>query len=166
MSELLERLRKVKTDRGIMANLRCLHVESKRHRAWPALSRLGVAIDDDMSAYVAGLFAVHPEETPSDNFGTTCKKIERKRGDKRSNDSKLTPTERRFQHLLAAETSKELKERLLGMVLMARSQGVPINYERLEADLKFWKRGPDRTRIAWATAFWTQEASLSEEEDL
>jgi len=124
MSRLLERLRKYKDDRAMMANLRCIHVESKIHRAWPALNRLGVAIDDNVSAYVAGLFATHPEETPNGNFGTTCKSIEQRRGDKRSDDNKLTPTERRFQHLLTAETGAELNNRVLRMILMAKSQGV------------------------------------------
>jgi CRISPR system Cascade subunit CasB len=38
------------------------------------------------------------------------------------------------------------------MVLMAKSQGVPVNYEQLETDLKFWN---DRTKTAWAASFWT-----------
>ena len=37
------------------------------------------------------------------------------------------------------------------MVLMAKSQGVPVNYEQLETDLKFWN---DRTKTEWAAAFW------------
>ena len=151
MSRLLERLRKYKDDRGMMANLRCVHVESKKHRAWPALNRLGVAINDNVSAFVAGLFATHPEETSTGNFGATCKAIEQQRGDKRSDDNKLTPTERRFQHLLTAETEAELHDRVLRMVLMAKSQGVPVNYAKLETDLKFW--WSDRTKTEWAICF-------------
>jgi CRISPR system Cascade subunit CasB len=161
MSRLLERLRKYKDDRGMMANLRCMHVESKKHRAWPALNRLGVAINDNVAAFVAGLFATHPEETSTGNFGATCKAIEQRRGDK-SDDSRLTPTERRFQHLLTAETEAELHARVLRMVLMAKSQGVPINYAKLEADLRAWNRG-DRTKIYWATAFWKVGPSPAEE---
>ena len=37
------------------------------------------------------------------------------------------------------------------MVLMAKSQGVPINYEKLETDLNFWN---DRTKTEWAGSFW------------
>ena len=164
MSRLLERLRKYKDDRGMMANLRCVHVESKKHRAWPALNRLGVAINDNVSAFVAGLFAAHPEETSTGNFGATCKAIEQQRGDKRSDDNKLTPTERRFQHLLTAETEAELHDRVLRMVLMAKSQGVPVpvNYAKLETDLRAWNRS-DRTKIDWATAFWAVGPSPAEE---
>ena len=161
MSRLLERLRKHKDNRGMMANLRCILVDNKKHRAWPVLNRLGIAIKDDDSAYVAGLFATHPEETSAGTFGDTCKAIEQKRGDKRSDDSKLTSTERRFQHLLTAEKS-ELYGRILRLVLMAKSQGVPVNYEKLIPDLKFWG---ERTKTEWASAFWTQSAAPGAEED-
>ena len=161
MSWLLERLRKYKDNRGMMATLRCVLVDNKKHRAWPALNRLGIAIKDDNSAYVAGLFATHPKETSTGNFGATCKAIEQKRGDKRSDDSKLTSTERRFQHLLTAEKG-ELYGRVLRLVLMAKSQGVPVNYEKLIPDLKFWG---DRTKTEWASAFWTQGATPGAEED-
>ncbi len=162
MSWLLERLRKYKDDRGMMANLRCVLVENKKHRAWPALSRLGVPIKEDVAAFIAGLFATHPKETNTGNFGATCKAIELSRGDKASDDNKLTATERRFQHLLAAER-EELHPRVLRMVLMAKSQDVRVNYEQLETDLKFWN---DRTKTEWAAAFWTPgtaPATLNEE---
>lgn len=161
MSGLLERLRKYKDDRGMMANLRCIHVTSKKHRAWPALNRLGVRIDDDVSAYVAGLFAMHPEESSNGNLGATCKAIEQKRGDRRGDDNRLTPTERRFQHLLTAEKGQELKDRVLRLVVMAKSQGIPIDYVQLERDLRLWS---DHTRTRWATGFWVQGTEAPGEE--
>ncbi len=165
MSRLLEELRKCKArdDRGMMANLRCILVDNKKHRAWPALNRLGVNINDDISTFIAGLFATYPEETFTGNFGTTCKAVEHGRGEIRSNDIKLTTTERRLQHLLAAEKGAELHARVLRMVRMAKSQGVPVNYERLKTDLKFWS---DRTKTEWAAAFWTQSGSPVGEEDV
>lgn len=161
MSWFLERLRKYKDNRGMMANLRCIFVETKKHRAWPALNRLGVDIKDNISAYVVGYFATHPEETSAGNFGNTCKAIQQRRGEG-SDDNKLTPTERRFQHLLSAEKD-ELPGRVLRMVLMAKSQGIPINYSQLQNDLKFWG---DRTKTEWASAFWTQGAAPSTEEEV
>jgi len=162
MSWLLERLRKYKDDRGMMANLRCILVDNKKHRAWPALNRLGVRIDDADSSYVAGLFATHPQETPTGNLGATCRIVEQTRREKRTDDNKLTPTERRFQHLLAAERGDELQKRLVRLLLMAKAQGVPVNYEQLETDLKFWN---DRTKNEWAAAFWTPGATAVTEED-
>ncbi|MEW6440777.1 MAG: type I-E CRISPR-associated protein Cse2/CasB [bacterium] len=161
MSQLLDRLRKHKDDRGLMANLRCILVDSKRHRAWPALHRLGVRIDDDLRPYVAALYATHPEETPNGNFGTTCKAIELKRHDRSNDESRLTPTERRFQQLLTAERGKELYDRVLRMVLMAKSQEIPVNYVRLETDLRFWG---DRVRTEWAATYWAQSAGPVPEE--
>ena len=164
MSNLIDRLRKRKDDRGLMANLRCLVVDNKKHRGWPALNRLGVSINDYVSAYIAGLFAIHSEETSNGNFGMTCKSIEDRRDerDKSGDDIKLTPTERRFQHLLAAEKGDELYRRVLRMVLMAKSQEVRVNYEQLETDLRFWS---DRVRTEWAASFWTPKVSAATEEE-
>lgn len=161
MSWMLERLRKFKDDRGMMADLRCILVESKKHRGWPALSRLRIPIDDPVLPFVAGLFATHPEIIESGNFGSTCKEVERKRGEIPSEDGKLTPTERRFQHLLASERD-EVKDRVQRMVLMARSQGIPVNYERLAHDLQYWN---ERTKTDWASAFWGQHDSSTEGEN-
>lgn len=154
MSRLLERLRKHKDNRGMMAGLRCALVDSKKHRAWPVLNRLGIAVSDDVSAFVAALFANHPVETFVGNIGTTCSHIERQRDGQRSDEAKLTPTERRFQHLLAAESTEEVHGRVLRMVLMAKAHAIPVNYEQLENDLRFWN---ERTKINWAAAFWTPD---------
>jgi len=159
MSWFLERLRKYKDDRGMMADLRCVLVESKQHRAWPALYRLGVPIDDEILPFVAGLFATHPAETNEGNFGKTCKGIEQKR-DQKSTEERLTPTERRFQHMLAAE-KHEIQDRVRRMVLMAKSHDVPVNYDQLATDLKFWN---DQTKTRWASAFWTSHAQSNSEE--
>lgn len=164
MSILLERLRKYQGNRGMMANLRCILVENKKHRAWPVLHRLGIQVDDDVAAYVAGLFAAHPETMKDGNMGTTCKMIEQRRGESSSGgDSKLTATERRFQHLLAASDKKEIFTRVKRMVLMAKAQGVPVNYTVLLHDLKYWG---DRTKIKWATSYWAPKADPINEEEV
>jgi len=163
MSTFLERLRRHADDRGMMANLRCVLIDSKKHRAWPVLSRIGVKVTNDVDALVAGLFAAHPEETYDGNFGKTCKTIENRRGEKPGDDNKLTPTERRFQHLLAAEKGDELHQRVMRMVLMAKSQGVPVNFEQLATDLRFWT---DRTKTEWAAAFWTPGVEPATEEEI
>ncbi|MFC1596568.1 type I-E CRISPR-associated protein Cse2/CasB [Planctomycetota bacterium] len=156
MSELLDRLHPRKEDRGLMADLRCALVESKKHRAWPALHRLGVDVTNRVAAVVAALYATHPKEGPG-NLGDTCRTIQRLRGDSRG-DEKLTPIERRFLHLLAADNDDELHQRVTRMVLAAKSLDVPVNYEQLETDLKFWSRS-DRTKTEWAAHFWASEAN-------
>ena len=169
MSSLLERLRKNKDNRGMMANLRCILVKNKKHRAWPALNRLGVPITEDVPAFVAGLFATYPEGDSDalKNFGDTCKQIERARreettdfSDDNTKKKNLSPTERRFQHLLAADR-KEIQDRVMRMVLMAKSKGVPVNYEKMSQDLKYWG---DRTKTEWAASFWTPGIEPADEE--
>lgn len=163
MSLILERLRRRKDDRGMMSALRCILVEGKKQRAWPALSRLGIEINDDISSFIAGLYATHPDEATVGNFGTTCRNIGQKRGEIHTDEIKVTPTERRFQHLLSSERT-ELSDRIMRMVLLAKAQSIPINYVQLEKDMRNWN---DRTKTAWATSYWTQsssKASIIEEE--
>ncbi len=159
MSELIERLRRIKEDRGLMADLRCYLVASKRHRAWPALSRLNVAIENEKNSIVAALYATHPEEAAQGNLGATCKLIEKKKDGGTPGDAKLSPTERRFLQLLAAEPGRELYDRVTRMILMAKSQGIPVNYGQLEKDLYYWN---ERTRREWASSFWTPNAAAPE----
>ncbi|MGD0280961.1 MAG: type I-E CRISPR-associated protein Cse2/CasB [Dissulfurispiraceae bacterium] len=163
MSAFMERLRRYADDRGMMANLRCILVDTKKHRAWPVLNRIGVNVMNNEDALIAGLFATHQDESQVGNFGVTCKSIEYHRGEKPGDNNKLTPTERRFQHLLAAEKGEELYQRITRMVLMAKSQGVPVNYEQLATDLKRWN---DRTKTEWAASFWTQGSAPASEEDV
>lgn len=158
MSSFLWKLRQRKDDRGLIAHLRCYLIESKKQRAWPALHRLGIDMHDEVAGFVAALYATHPSETDRGNVGTTWRRIERIRGDKRD-DEKISATERRFQHLLSAEKGQELFERISRMVLMAKACDIPINYVQLEKDLRFWN---DRTKIEWASAFW----NVSEEQDV
>jgi CRISPR system Cascade subunit CasB len=162
MSTFLERLRQRSEDRGLMASLRCALIAGKKHRAWPALNRIGVSVTNDVDALVAGFYATHPEETDVGNFGVTCRVIGVLRGESRGDD-KLTPTERRFQHLLAAEKGDELFQRVTRMVLMAKSQGVRVNFKQLAADLRRWG---DRTRTDWAAAYWAQDSAPVIEEDV
>lgn len=160
MSDLLEDLRRIKDNRGLMADLRCTLINGKKHRAWPALHRINVRIQDEIKALIAGLFATHPEETANGSFGITCKQLEALRSGGAKADDKVTPTERRFQHLIAAEPGEELFSRITRMVLMAKSQGIPVNYEQLLQDLE-----PRRWRYVrrkWASDFWN---SNTETED-
>ena len=152
MSTVLERLRQYQDNRGMMANLRCILVASKKHRAWPVLHRLGIRIDDEVAAFVAGLFAAHPETAGDGNLGDTCRKIEHQRKEQ-AGDGGLTATERRFQHLLAASGRTEVFARVQRMVFMAKAHGVPVNYGVLQRDLSFWG---DRVRADWAASFWAQ----------
>lgn len=165
MSGLIDQLHwyKEKDNRGIFADLRCFLIPTKRQRAWPALNRLNVAIRDEVSGYIAAWYATHPEDTKQGSFGTVCRQIQINRKEKRDDDKTITPTERRFQQLLASEKC-ELPDRITRFVLMAKSQGVSINYEQLSKDIEYWN---DRVKTDWAQSFWTTDSeSPSNEESL
>lgn len=152
MSALLDYLVRKKDDRGVMAELRCALVKSKRFRAYPYLGWCG-GIGPDYPARVkqtvAGLFASHPEPGGSGNMGRLCRNLCRK-----DEDMEKGPMAKRFQHLLAAERNDEILERVTRVVLRAKAEGIPVDYQKLEEDLIYWG---DRKKTEWASAFWTPD---------
>lgn len=166
--KLLTFLRSRQEDRGLMANLRCALVDSKRHRAWPFLARFG-GIEDKYDKHlartvqtIAGLYASHPEETSEGDFGTVCFKLlsddEQKKLDAADG---IGPISRRFQHLLVAE-DEEIFDRVVRLALRAKTENIPINYERLFDDLMAWKKRADRVRTDWARSFWAPATEAGE----
>ena len=137
---LLDYLRKFKDDRGAMADLRCALSPAKRPRAWPLLARVG-GIGNRSIETLAGLFAYHPDETDSGNIGTTCWRL------KAENNS----FDARFRRLLSCDHRNEVCERLRPLILAAKAKGVPVNYEELFVDLRYWG---DRVKTDWAREYW------------
>jgi CRISPR system Cascade subunit CasB len=125
-AKVLTYLRRLRNDRGAMADLRCALSPAQRARAWPLLARVG-GIDRPIYETVAGLFAYHPDETHSGNIGTTCRRLA---GENNSFDG-------RFRRLLSCERD-EIGERLRPVILAARAKGILVNYEELFADLFYW----------------------------
>jgi CRISPR system Cascade subunit CasB len=164
MSAWLEMLKNKKEDKGLMAVLRCYLVDSKKHRAYSALHNLGIAIDSESESLAAALYAMHPIHDGSlKNFGTTALLIERTKDSKNSENNSLTPTERRFQHLLSAEPGKELHDRIIRFAMLAKANEIPINFEQLQKDLSHRNNWISRTRREWATEFWEIPQSQSQE---
>jgi CRISPR type I-E-associated protein CasB/Cse2 len=138
---LLAYLRRFKSDRGAMADLRCALSASaaKRARAWPLLAGVG-GVGNRLAETVAGLFAWHPQETDAGNLGTTCRLLA----------AENSTFEARFQRLLSCGR-QEICGRLRPVVLAARPRGIPVNYEELFADLRYW--GGD-VKARWAREYW------------
>lgn len=136
---VLEYLRRFKNDRGAMSQLRCALAPTRRHRAWPLLGPLN-AIDDPVVEIIAGLFALHPEETGAHSFGETCRQLA----------SQHNSFEARFQRLLACDR-QEICQRLHPAIMAAKARRCPVNYESLCADLYWWG---DATKARWAREFW------------
>jgi CRISPR system Cascade subunit CasB len=153
---LLEFLKKRQEDRGVMANLRCALVESKRRRAWPLLAWCD-GIGNDFRAltiqHVAGYFATHPKECGEGNFGDSCRRLMDEEEMKKIAQGDTGPLSSRFQHLLAAE-GDEIFGRVMRFVFRCKSGDVPINYSQLFNDLMQWQHAPDAVRTRWAKSFW------------
>ncbi len=138
-ARLLAYLRRLRSDRGAMADLRCALSPAKLPRAWPLLARAG-GIGNARVEAIAGLFAYHPEETQRGNLGTTCRRLA----------TEAKTFEARFSRFLACDRD-EILERLRPVVLAAKAKGIPINYEELFADLCYWG---DNVKARWAREYW------------
>lgn len=154
---LLGELRKHKDNGGVMANLRCALVESKRQRAWPLLARFN-GIGEDFRAltvqYVSGFYAMHPNDYVGKDFGFSCRCLaDEEELKKITNAGEVGPVSRRFQHLLAAE-GEEIFTRTLRFVMRCKAKDVSIDYLRLFNDLIQWQDYPDSVRTRWARSFW------------
>ncbi|MCS6805131.1 MAG: type I-E CRISPR-associated protein Cse2/CasB [Acidobacteriota bacterium] len=143
-AQFLKYLRQLKNDRGAMADLRRALNPAQRHRAWPLLARFG-GIGNARYETVAGLFAHHPEETNAGNLGTTCRQL----------GAEHNTFEGRFRRLLACDR-EEICDHIRPVVFVAKSKGVPVNYEQLFVDLWYWS---DAVKVRWAAEFWGAPAS-------
>jgi CRISPR type I-E-associated protein CasB/Cse2 len=153
-------LRRLSHDRGKLAALRRGLVDNPRLRvdAYPVVAGLGGDIGNPVFTAIAALYATHPEEAPSRNFGETCRRIAMA-GSKEIAES----TERRFRRLLASGSTDDLIGQLRSWIRLAASKGVSVNYESLFADLWNWRFYAEDIRVQWARAFW--QAGQSEEQN-
>lgn len=166
MTALVQWLRTQKARRGVLAQLRCGIVPGKQQRAWPLLARFdGIeGHKGEVVRTIAALFAAHPEESVSGSMGGVCRKL--RSDDERRDNEKPGPMGMRFQQLLAAETA-EVCPRVVRLILRAKAQGIPVNYEQLQEDLLHWEAPQKRKRVQerWAQQFWAPDVLLAEPDD-
>ena len=148
---LVARLARWKGDRGALASLRggLRSQAALRRRAWPLLAQLTSLESPLLVIYetAAGLWAADPDShrAGAGNFGVTCRRL---RGDHESFDL-------RFRRLLACADREELCERLIPIAVAAQTKAVPLDFDALFQDLKFFAdAGRDRVRLRWAQAYW------------
>jgi CRISPR type I-E-associated protein CasB/Cse2 len=115
--------------------------------AYPIIADLGGEIAQPYIA-LAALYATHPEESSTSNFGESCRRI--------AQDGKDVPDSfnQRFRRLLASEDVNDVITQLRVWIRFAASKGVGINYESLLADLINWPWYADDIRVRWARSFW------------
>jgi len=150
-TRLLQCLRRLKNDRGAMANLRCALSPARLPRAWPLLARVR-GIGNPRVETVAGLFAYHPKEADTGNLGTTCRCLA----------AENTSFDGRFRRLLSCD-GDEICERLRPVILAAKAKGIAVNYERLFTDLRCWSNS---VREQWAREYWGATAAAETVEDV
>lgn len=156
MSALLSWLRSQKENRGVMAQLRCALAPTREQRAWPLLARfggIGLEHKHQVVRTIAGLYASHPLEGNT-AMGTLCLRL-CSDSENPWKDEAPGAVAKRVQHLLAAE-SHELCDRVVRLILRAKTQGIAVDYEQLERDLLDWDSPSrrDRVRVEWAKQFW------------
>ncbi|MBI4563287.1 MAG: type I-E CRISPR-associated protein Cse2/CasB [Planctomycetes bacterium] len=138
-SRFMDYLRKLKNDRGAMADLRRAINPAQRHRAWPLLARFG-GIDNPRYETVAGMFAYHPDETNVGNLGTTCRQL----------SGAHDTFEGRFRRLLSCDR-EDICEHIRPVILTAKAKDIRVNYKQLFVDLWYWSTS---VKSKWAAEFW------------
>jgi CRISPR type I-E-associated protein CasB/Cse2 len=153
-TRFVEALRRAQNDRGKMASLRKGLSPATVMDAWPVVAALGGQIGqpgESVHVDIAALFATHPQESDTRNFGETCRAIALAD----SSDNMIPEShERRFRRLLACDLSQDLSGQLRTWIRLAASKGVGVSYEKLFDDLTWWSTSADRIRVRWAQSFW------------
>lgn len=104
---------------------------------------------------IAALFAYHPANT---NFGNMGDHLARTRG---SEDDKAL--ERRFTELLAAHED-DLPTYLRQTIGFLKSKDeIPVNWDQLFTDLRYWSYPERNVQRHWARAFWSRPEAHTEE---
>lgn len=108
---------------------------------------------EDSFYLVSSLFASHPEPGGSGNFGTTFGRLAAKRGSEK--------TEKRFVALVDSHQD-DLPGHLRHAISLLASEGIPVDWRQLLADLRRWDH-PDRlVQRSWARGYWGQTDRVDE----
>ena len=151
-------LRRNRDNRAAMASLRYLLKPGLKMRGWQLIGKIN-GIGDCAIETIAGLYAFHPLEKTEGkyNFGDACRmlSLERKKkvDVKDDIDDIKSPFDRRFRRLLACDTREELCIHLVDVVRGLRDKDIPINFESLYSDIKYWG---EKVREKWAFHYWSQ----------
>jgi len=154
-------LQSMQSDRGKLATLRKGLIENQAQATWPLLSRF-VNFDKpyQMKAIqtVAGLFAHHPKNTNTGNFGRLCYQLLDSDEKQKMAKGESGPISRNFQYAIAAN-GDEIFARVKRLVLRAKRDEIPVNYVQLTHDLLNWNSyKKERIKLAWGKEFWKVNA--------
>ncbi|MBL1275627.1 MAG: type I-E CRISPR-associated protein Cse2/CasB [Ectothiorhodospiraceae bacterium] len=154
-------LQGMKSDRGKLAILRKGLIENQAQATWPLLSRfLNFDKPYQMKALqtVAGLFAHHPKNTNTGNFGKLCYQLLDSDEKQKMAKGELGPISRNFQYALAAN-GDEIFARVKRLVLRAKRDEIPVNYVQLAQDILNWNSyKKEKIKLEWGKQFWMVSA--------
>lgn len=141
-----------KEDRGSLAKLRCGLTDTMRPKMYSEIPQLPNfdTIGDRPCEMAAAMFALHPEHTQeAGNFGVTCRRLWK--------DKKFETLGSKFPAILEKdEQDFELLVNLVGgLVRMAKTNEIDINYVELLMDLSNWSE--NETKISWCREFYRND---------
>lgn len=152
---VMEFLRRHRENRAAMVSLRYLLKSTHKWRGWQIIAKIN-GIGDCAIETIAGLYAFHPVEKVDKeyNFGDACRALSaaRKKIENTQSEDK-SPFDRRFRRLLVCDTREELCIHLFDVVRGLKAKAIPINYETLYEDIKFWS---ESVREKWAIHYWSE----------
>lgn len=165
IEHFLEKLRKEKNNRGVMADLRQGINPATAYRAWPhVVPSAGKAFEFGTSRQiwltVAAGFAMHkcPAAVTDEkakkrvgNLGKTLRGLALGSGQK---PSELKTFDGRFRRFLACQSALEVCDHLPGVIRAAERKGIPIDFEQLFVDLTYWDKWGEQVKVRWARDFW------------
>ena len=70
------------------------------------------------------------------------------------------PFNKRFQRLIAADSLEELVEQLRSSLPLLKREGIPIDFDQLDNDLRWFSRNPDRVKREWSGGFYVDPNAL------
>lgn len=103
----------------------------------------------DACFIIGSLFALHPQEGGKGNMGTSFLKL--KNGPQQSAEA----VERRFVALLNC-LREDLPYHLRHAVSLLRNREIPIDWEQLLKDIRWWDHEDRFVQRRWANGFWGQ----------
>lgn len=144
---------KIKMRNRTFANLKRGLSPKTRWYAYEVIEKYGGNIKSDIDITIAGLFATYDEHASGvGNLGALWRKIVEKRKQKEDNSSALF----HFNRLLACKNSKEICNRIIPIIRYAKSESIPVDYEKLYEDLIQFSNLKEREKIIknWVQGYW------------
>lgn len=146
-------------DRGTLADLRHGFSPATEYRAWPHIAPwCDLTNDRERRIWitVAAGFATLERSVRCGNLGVTLRGLALHNTNGKSEDA-LTSFDARFRRLLTCVSAEEVCEHLPGIIRAAKAKEIPIDFEQLFNDLRYWR---EKTKVRWAAAYWQAEAPL------